>query len=120
MWLLMDTQCFLWLIEGNPKLSSTALAMLQNPVNRLFLSVASLWEIAIKHSIGKLHLAQPFGVLIPTQLQLLGIQTLSITLPHLAQVVALPMHHRDPFDRLIIAQSIVENLPAVGADTVWG
>lgn len=113
---LLDTHSFLWYINGHPNLSLAARDIIEDASSQPFLSVASLWEIAIKISLGKLSLAQPFEVIILEQMNLNGIQLLSIELPHLAIVAKLPFHHRDPFDRLIIAQAIVEGIPIVGAD----
>ena len=90
--------------------------LIQDPDNRRLLSMASLWEIAIKVSLGKLTLAQPFDQFIPRQLQLNQIEVLAIELPHVAAVVAMPVHHRDPFDRLMAAQCQVEDFPIVSAD----
>ncbi len=83
------------------------------------MSVASLWEIAIKTSLGKLELLQSFDKLIPAQLEENAIQILPIKLPHLSSFINLPFHHRDPFDRLIIAQSMAEELPVITSDTTF-
>ena len=85
----------------------------------LLTSVASLWEIAIKFSIGKLILPDSFGNFITLQIQQNNIEILSITLLHLEKVSGSPFHHKDPFDRLIIAQSAVENLPIVSSDAAF-
>jgi PIN domain nuclease of toxin-antitoxin system len=79
----------------------------------VLLSVGSLWEIAIKHGLGKLTLEHPFGALMPRQLAVNNIEAFPIALPHLTAYVAPPLHHRDPFDRLTIAQAQSENLPVV-------
>ena len=117
--LLLDTHTFLWFIADNPKLSSTACALIADANNRIYLSVASLWEMAIKISLGKLRLAQPFGVLLPQQLNLNHIDLLNITVEHAAVVATLPFHHRDPFDRLLIAQATAEAMPIVGSDAAF-
>lgn len=117
--LLLDTHAFLWFVANDPRLSSQAQSLIQVPANRRLLSMASLWEMAIKVSLGKLTLAQPFGQFIPRQLQLNQIEVLAIELPHLAAVVAMPLHHRDPFDRLIAAQCQVEGLPIVSVDPAF-
>ncbi len=118
--LLLDTHSFLWFISGSANLSSTARSLIENASNRPFLSVASLWEMAIKLSIGKLSLAQPFEVLIPQQMRLNGIELLDIRMEHVFAVAKLPFHHREPFDRLLIAQARVEDMPIVGSDTAFG
>ena len=117
--LRLDTHAFLWFIASDPRLSSQAQSLIQTPTNRRLLSMASLWEMAIKVSLGKLTLAQPFDQLIPRQLQLNQIEVLAIGLPHVAAVVAMPFHHRDPFDRLMAAQCLIEDLPIVSSDPVF-
>lgn len=117
--LLLDTHAFLWFIDGSPQLSTTARTLIEDGNNEVFLSVGSLWEMAIKISLGKLSLGQPFETLMPAQLALNNIELLNITLDHTAKVITLPFHHRDPFDRLLVAQALVENIPLVGVDTVF-
>jgi PIN domain nuclease of toxin-antitoxin system len=85
----------------------------------LLLSVASLWEISVKVSIGKLTLAQPYDIFVPQQLTDNDIVVLPISLAHLGVVSTLPFHHRDPFDRLLIAQAMIERLPIVSTDTAF-
>ena len=80
------------------------------------LSVASLWEMAIKISLGKLVLTEPFETMVPEQLDLNGIDQLGIEFKHVTQVSKLPFHHCDPFDRLIVAQALIEELPIISAD----
>ncbi len=87
--LLLDTHAFLWFITNDPRLSSQAQSLIQVPANRRLLSMASLWEVAIKASLGKLTLAQPFDQFIPRQLQLNQIEVLVIELPHVAAVAAM-------------------------------
>jgi PIN domain nuclease of toxin-antitoxin system len=117
--LLLDTHTFLWFIAADPHLSAPARTVIEDGGNEVYLSVASLWEMAIKVSLGKLTLGQPFDVLIPDQLARNSIELLGITVAHTAQVVTLPFHHRDPFDRLLIAQALVGSIPIVGADAVF-
>jgi PIN domain nuclease of toxin-antitoxin system len=117
--LLLDANAFLWFIEGSPRLSQPARTLIEDEANPLWLSVGSLWEIAIKISLGKLHLAQPFATLIPQQLSLNDISLLTITPDHAACVIMLPFHHRDPFDRLLIAQAQVEQMPIVSSDPAF-
>ncbi|MEO1402899.1 MAG: type II toxin-antitoxin system VapC family toxin [Cyanobacteria bacterium J06635_1] len=116
---LLDTHSFLWFIDDNPKLSDFARSTIENGDNQVLMGIASLWEIAIKYQLGKLKLSNPFDTLFPAQLQLNDIQLLKIEVAHLSIVAQLPMHHRDPFDRLIIAQAIAEKLPIVGTDSVF-
>ena len=114
--LLLDTHAFLWFIMGSANLSADARVLIENPANDRLLSVASLWEIAIKTSLGKLTLSAPFDELIPSQLKLNGIDLLNINVDHLSTLTTLPFHHRDPFDRLVTAQAIVEKLPVISLD----
>ena len=116
---LLDTHSLIWFIGGEPQLSAHARQLMDNETNELFVSVASLWEMAIKFSIGKLNLEQPFDEMFPEQLENNSIEILGITLDHLKAVCNLPFHHRDPFDRLIIAQAQVEQLPIISVDTVF-
>jgi PIN domain nuclease of toxin-antitoxin system len=116
--LLLDTHAFLWFIANNPRLSEKAKALLESDIEVL-ISTASLWEIAIKTSIGKLVLAQPYDTFIRQQLEQNSIEILPVKLEHLIVVATLAFHHRDPFDRLLIAQAIVEDLPVVSADIAF-
>lgn len=113
--LLLDTHSFLWFIEDNPRLSTKAKTLLESDTD-LLISAASLWEIAVKVSIGKLSLTQPFELFIPNQLASNAIEVLPIAVEHLALLSTLPFHHRDPFDRLVIAQALIEQMPVVGTD----
>jgi PIN domain nuclease of toxin-antitoxin system len=117
--ILLDTHSFLWFISGSERLSIDARDKIADLDNELVLSSASLWEIAIKVSMGKLELLQPYSQLIPQRLEENDINILPIELNHLATVVGLPFHHRDPFDRLIIAQALTEDLPVVSADRIF-
>ena len=118
--LLLDTHAFLWLAHGNPSLSAVAKAAIADPNNDLYLSVASVWELAIKVSYGKLVLSDPLGVLIDRWLILEQIQLLEIRKPHALIVTTLPLHHRDPFDRILIVQAISEQFTLVSADSQFG
>lgn len=117
--LLLDTNSFLWFIGGSDKLSIIAQRLIADLNNQLVLSSASLWEIAIKVSLGKLELLLPYNKLIPEQLEENDISILPIELSHLNKVINLPFHHRDPFDRLIIAQALSEDISVVSSDTAF-
>jgi PIN domain nuclease of toxin-antitoxin system len=117
--LLLDTHTFLWFVENNPMLSSTALAHIQDGSNEIYLSIASVWEIAIKISIGKLEVVQPLEQFLANQMMLNRISPLNITMEHAALVATLPMHHRDPFDRLLVTQAMVEQTPIVSRDVAF-
>jgi PIN domain nuclease of toxin-antitoxin system len=113
---LLDTHAFLCFIGGSARLSSRARALIESRSNPMFVSAANLWEIAIKHGLGKLALDRPFAELIPEQLARQQVGVLGLELSHLAEFVGLPLHHRDPFDRMIVAQARVEGLPVVSVD----
>ena len=117
---LIDTSTFLWFISDSDKLSDNARQFIANLENEIFISVASLWEIAIKTSLGKLELLLPFNQLIPEQLEQNAITVLPIEVHHLSGVIGLPFHHRDPFDRLIIAQGLAEQFPVITKDAAFG
>ena len=114
--ILLDTHTFLWFGLASPKLSEYAQTLIQNPRNRKHLSLASPWELSIKISTGKFQLAQPVDEFFKEQMRLDDIGFLPITLAHIARVSTLPFHHRDPFDRMLVAQSLTENIPLVSAD----
>lgn len=116
---LIDTSTFLWFISGSGRLSEDARQYIANLENEIFLSVVSLWEIAIKTSLGKLELLRPFDQLIPEHLEQNDITVLPIQIPHLFKVINLDFHHRDPFDRLIIAQGLVEQMPVITNDAAF-
>jgi PIN domain nuclease of toxin-antitoxin system len=116
---ILDAHAFLWFIAGSPNLSNKARSVIEEQTQTSFLSVASLWEIAIKHSLGRLKLAAPFNQVIPLQLKTKRIGLLPIELAHLNVLVTLPFHHRDPFDGLLIAQAIVAQIPIVSADAAF-
>ena len=113
---LLDTHSLLWFLAGDESLSEKARRIIENPDSDILVSVACLWEIAIKHSLGKLKLAKPFDELFPDQLANNSISLLGIRLAHLAEVSRLPFHHRDPFDRLLAAQSLTEEIPILSSD----
>ena len=115
---MIDTHTFLWFVNNDPTLSAAAQSVIADSNNDVYLSVASAWELAIKTSIGKLTLTQPFPVFLPQQLRINNIRLLPIRLSHLQRVALLPFHHKDPFDRLLIAQSLSELMPLVSVDSV--
>jgi len=117
---LIDTSTFLWTISDNDKLSANARRFIADLENDILISVASLWEIAIKTSLGKLELLLPFNRLIPEQLEQNSITVLPIEMRHMSKIIDLPFHHRDPFDRLIIAQGLSEQIPVITPDAAFG
>jgi PIN domain nuclease of toxin-antitoxin system len=104
---------------GYPKLSDAARTLIEDSESHPFLSIASLWEIAIKISLGKLQLTQPYEEFISQQLAMNGIGILNVTIDHTAAVSALPFHHRDPFDRLLAVQSKIKEMVFVSADPAF-
>jgi PIN domain nuclease of toxin-antitoxin system len=118
--LLLDTHAFLWFIEGNLNLSDLARNLIEDQKNQRFLSVASLWEMSIKVSIGKLELEVAFTELVNREVHGNAIELLEIQPEHLDELLKLPFHHKDPFDRLMIAQSLTENIPVVTKDSAFG
>lgn len=113
--ILIDTHAFLWFINDHPNLSNNAAELLESDID-ILLSIASLWEIAIKVNLKKLTLPDAYETFIPKQLTLNSIEVLPVTIEHLTVVAKLPLHHRDPFDRLLIAQAIAENIEIISAD----
>jgi PIN domain nuclease of toxin-antitoxin system len=106
------------MIADSPQLSSETKETIESEAD-LLISIASLWEIAIKNNIGKLSLAEPFETFIPQQLIHNQIEILPITIPHLNLLITLPLHHRDPFDRLLICQAFAEQVPILSADKTF-
>jgi len=119
MQLLIDTHILIWFLEGNNLLLKPRRQIIADSNNSVLVSIASLWEIAIKISIGKLTLNKPLTDVIK-QIAVDNIETLPISAEHTLQVSTLPFHHRDPFDRIIIAQAQVENLPIMTDDGEFG
>jgi PIN domain nuclease of toxin-antitoxin system len=117
--ILLDTHSLLWFLTDSPKLSSSLKVMLEPEDIFPLVSMASLWEIAIKITLHKLDLPVPFDVLIDKELPIIKVDTLSIELKHMKVITQLPMHHRDPFDRLIIAQALAEDIPVISADSAF-
>jgi PIN domain nuclease of toxin-antitoxin system len=116
--LLLDTQCLLWWFTEPERLNVKAIEQIVSEDNQLLFSVASAWEIAIKVSIGKLPLPEPVDIYIASRMQQLGIKYLDIVFPHVCKVATLPLLHRDPFDRILIAQAQIERLTLVTADEI--
>ncbi len=117
---LLDTHTFLWWANEPERLSARVRALLENPETTLLLSVVSLWEIQIKVQSGKLKLTIPLKTLVETQQRTNRVQILPVTLAHILALDDLPLHHKDPFDRLLIAQAIVENAVLASVDAVFG
>jgi PIN domain nuclease of toxin-antitoxin system len=117
--LLLDTHTLLWWVAASGGLSRKAKAVIGSARNECFVSVASGWEIALKVSLGRLRIDGALDRFLPEQLAANGFQPLAIDLKHAARVASLPFHHRDPFDRLLVAQALEEDLAMVTADPVF-
>src|SRR3989338_3181146 len=109
---LLDTHIFIWSMEKNKRLPDNLINLIENPRNDIFLSVVTVWEMIIKKARKKLR----FSKNIESEIKTVGFQLLSIELKHIMAIEALPNYHQDPFDRLILAQSQVENLPLITSD----
>ncbi|QEL13458.1 type II toxin-antitoxin system VapC family toxin [Limnoglobus roseus] len=113
---LLDTHTLLWVYWNDPQLSSVAARNVLDPNNRILVSPASHWEVAIKMRIGKLTLREPFLDFVQHAIFDNGFTILPIEPRHTALLTTLPLHHKDPFDRLIVAQALVENMRLISAD----
>jgi len=117
--LLLDTHALIWFLEGNTKLSSPARRYIGDPNNGAFVSIVSLWEIGIKLSSGRLEFQDSFEEIFPAELDRNGFLLVPVKIAHIAHVTSLPFHHRDPFDRMLIAQCHVEGFSIVSADAAF-
>lgn len=116
---LLDTHAFLWWANASPNMSRRARSLIQDSTNALLVSHASAWEMAIKASSGKLRLPGSVSEFFPAQLSANGFDAMEIRFAHVALVGTLPFHHRDPFDRLVIAQALTEKVPIISNDAVF-
>ena len=112
--ILLDTHLLLWWLEASPSLSAHAREMIRDPENTVFVSAVSLWEIWLKQSLGKLRLPVEFNERLAAE----SFESLPLTASHARQVALLPWHHRDPFDRMLVAQALVEKFILLTADEV--
>jgi PIN domain nuclease of toxin-antitoxin system len=117
--LLLDTHALLCFLNDDPQLVPGAKALIEDPVNRKLVSIATCWEIAIKVGLKKLDLGEPATTFLPRELSANKLDMLGIELAHATFVETLPPHHRDPFDRLLIAQSLLEMMPIVSSDILF-
>jgi PIN domain nuclease of toxin-antitoxin system len=117
--LLLDTHAFLWWIADDARLSKRARSAIATRRDECFVSMASCWEIAIKVSLEKLTLEAPVDRFIPEQLAVNSFSLLSIEFAQVARVARLPFHHRDPFDRLLAGQALIDDLTVVSADPIF-
>ncbi len=114
--ILMDTHVFLWALAAPDRLPEGARRLLQDEGVELLVSVASPWEMAIKVSVGRLHLPCELSPFVAEGCKQLGASLLPVELPHLAELATLPWHHRDPFDRMIVAQARADRLQLMSYD----
>ena len=114
--LLIDSHALIWFVDQHQQLSTVSHAAMSDPSNELLLSAGSIWEIAIKVGLGKLVLTQPYLLWMSQALSDLGITVLPVTVEYADAQASLPKHHSDPFDRLIVAQALVEKVSVVSAD----
>ncbi len=117
--LLIDTQCWLWWFAEPERLQPEIITQIADETNELWFSVASVWEIGIKVGLGKLPLPEPLDLYLPSRMRELGARSLEIRADHAIQSARLPLHHRDPFDRILIAQAQVEGMTMVSADRLF-
>lgn len=117
---LVDTHAYLWFVFGDHRLSSEAARLMQASENQIVLSIVSLWEIAIKVSLDKLRLGRGFEEFVQDFVAARDLEVLGVEVPHVVRVANLSWHHRDPFDRLLVAQAQVEALPLVTDDAMMG
>ncbi len=115
--ILADTHTFLWFVTDAPQLSAKAKSLLEAQDTERFFSISSVWEIAIKASLGKLTLRKPLEEFLPEQLAANHFTLLNIAAEHAFRAARLPLHHRDPFDRMLVAQCLAENLPLASSDS---
>ncbi len=118
--LIVDTQVFLWWIVDDRALSGRARDLMRDAGNTLFLSAVSAWEIAIKIALGRLEISGEPSLVVPEQMAANSIEPLPVQISHALQVYSLPPHHRDPFDRMLVAQSQIEGLPIITPDARIG
>lgn len=116
---LLDTHSLIWFFSGHPNLSNTAHTLMEDVNHQKLISIASVWEMAIKQSKGKLTITLPLEEYITQKIQLEDFEILPIQLKHLAMISTLPFNHNDPFDRLLITQSIVEKIPILSRDVAF-
>jgi PIN domain nuclease of toxin-antitoxin system len=117
--LLLDTHVLLWWLQGSRRIGARARALIDNPESVVWVSAATAWEMAIKSALGRLDLGEALDVCLPRELQANGFRPLAVSVVHAVGIGRLPAHHRDPFDRLLIAQALTERLTIVTADPVF-
>ena len=114
--LLLDTHTFLWIVGDDARLSPAARSAFRSPQNEVLLSLASIWEILVKATLGKLPFPRPAAPYLRQQIRHTQVEVLPIMLAHVLRLESLPMRHRDPFDRILVAQALEERIPLVSRD----
>ncbi|MDL1909217.1 type II toxin-antitoxin system VapC family toxin [Chloroflexi bacterium CFX6] len=117
--ILLDTHAFLWWDSSPERLAPSAASLLNDPENSIIVSVASAWEIQIKKQLGKITLSVPLMEMLESQQQVNGVEILPVNLNHVLSLDGLPTHHKDPFDRILIAQAKAEGFVIASADPVF-
>jgi PIN domain nuclease of toxin-antitoxin system len=116
--LLLDTHVFLWFINGDSHLPESTVAAIRNPNNQAYLSAVSFWEIAVKYQLGKLPLPDSPDIFVPAYCNLHHIQPLTLEPGCITELLTLPNHHRDPFDRMLVSQALHHQMVLVSEDTL--
>ena len=125
---LLDTHAYLWFVFDDPRLSPQAADLIEDPTRAKLLSIVSVWEIVIKSQLGKLRLGMPLDDFVTRCIRERDLELVGVELPHLLVYGGLPLHHRDPFDRLLVAQAMTLSVPIVtgdgafddyGVDVLW-
>ena len=114
--ILVDTQCWIWMLAAPERFTASTRLLLQDPGTELLLSAASIWEVAIKAGLGKLTLPGAPETVVPEMMERSRVTALPVLASHAVRVASLPQHHRDPFDRMLVAQAQLEGLPILTAD----
>ena len=117
--LLLDTHTLLWFLQNDPSLSARARTTIEDPTNQKLVSIATCWEVSIKAGLNKLGLVEPVAAFLGRELLASRFTLLGISVAHATAVEALPHHHKDPFDRLLISQALIENIPIVSVDKAF-
>ncbi len=117
--LLLNSHTLIWFFKGDARLSDRVRILIEDENNEKLISIARVWELSIKQSISKLTFTQSIKTFIEQQLRMNDFNLLNITLEHIDGITTLPLHHRDPFDRLLIVQAMIENIPIASADSAF-
>jgi PIN domain nuclease of toxin-antitoxin system len=115
---ILDTHVFIWYATGDKRLTPRSRSIIESS-DEMFVSIASIWEMAIKVNIGRLDFKKPFQKIIENQIIINKYKLLSISLQHLFKLSQLELHHRDPFDRLLVSQALTEKIPVVSVDEIF-